>query len=278
MARDIFETSDTFELGDVIKSNIEYYLRHSFNTGMPAQVTNVDSYQEKQVVSVIPIINTVFKDRTVMEYPELHDVPTILPGAGRGLLSFPVKVNDVVWLQFSQRALERFRGAAGTEEEGLPFNRLTPDDRSFNHLKDCVAIIGLNSETSHCRPNPDDVELKFAGSYVRMQPDGTVLVKAAKDLIATVQGDTSLTGAGKLDLDITSDVNIKSGSKIVLEAPAVEVVGPLSGDSTASFDGDLDANEVTATTGAGTTLSTHSHPITSGSSAPGPTGPPTPGS
>ena len=267
-----FDDTDKHELGDVIRANIEFYLRHMFNTGIPAQITGIDDYESKQVINVTPIINNTYKDGVVLEYPELLDVPVILPSAGRGLLSFPVRINDVVWLSFSQRNLGEFKDGVGDEPAGLPFQRFTPGTRSLNELKDAVAFLGGDTETSHLQPNPNDVELKFADSHIRLQPDGTIFIKTDKDLKVEVTenltadvggnatidvvGDTVLTGGGKLDLDITGKVLIKSGSEIELEAPLITLTGPVEASETITATGDVKGADVTATT-LDVTLSSH---------------------
>lgn len=264
-----FGDSDKHELGDVIRANIQYYLRHQFNTGIFAQITGIEDYQEKQVINVTPIINQTYKDGVVLELPEITDVPVILPSAGRGLLSFPVRVDDVVWLAFAQRTIQEFKldeDNLGTEADGLPFTRFTPGTRALGDFNDAVAFLGGDTMTSNLKPNPNDVELKFANSYIRIQPDGTIWISSDKDVIvdveanltATVKGDTVLTGSGKLDLDITGNILVKSAAEIELQAPSIKLTGAVTGSSSASFSGALDGGTVKATI-ANVTLELHEH-------------------
>ena len=205
------------------------------NTAIPARILKYDP--SKQEAEVQPLIKRRYKDGTVVSRAPITGVPVVFPAAGGGIITFPVVVGDTVLLIFSQRSIDRWVRSEGGEVD--------PGDNRKHDISDAMAIPGLFSLNQALQSDPDNVIIKFSGAEIALTPDGAVQIEAPGGF--SVNGDTDITGT----LSVTGDVQF---------------------DSDLNVTGNIVAAEVT---GGGKILSTHTHPIVGGSSAPGPTGPPT---
>lgn len=148
-----------------MRSHIENLQTQLF-TQLPARVTDVSEYQSKNIISVVPVIDMLHSDGQINECPEIFNVPVINPSAGGGLLSFPIKVGDTVWVQFSMRGIDEWLEGNGES--------VTETTMRCHDMSDAVAVIGMYTKTSHLQPDPNDVVLKFKGNSLRLKDDGNV--------------------------------------------------------------------------------------------------------
>jgi hypothetical protein len=150
---------------------IDGYLRESVSTGMPGIIVSVAEYGDKQFVDVKPALSRVLETGQVISNDEItiYDVPVIWPSAGGGLLSFPIKVGDTVWLSFSQRNLEDWLYSDGTQE-------VIPGDSRHFSMTDAVAEPGLYTALSNLKPSTENVEIKFGNHLISLRPSGELYV------------------------------------------------------------------------------------------------------
>lgn len=150
---------------------IDGYLRESVATGMPGIIVSVAEYGDKQFVDVKPALSRVLETGQVISNDEItiYDVPVIWPSAGGGLLSFPIKVGDTVWLSFSQRNLEDWLYSDGTQE-------VIPGDSRHFSMTDAVAEPGLYTALSNLKPSTENVEIKFGNHLISLRPSGELYV------------------------------------------------------------------------------------------------------
>lgn len=192
---------DTTDL-DFTQAIVQDAIRSGVYTILPATVTNVSDFKDKQIINAIPLIGRRYEDGTYLKPQEIYNIPVIFPSAGGGILSFPIKKDDGVLLLFSMRDLDNWEDSNGVD--------IIPPYSSRNHsLTDAIAIAGLYTKNNNLSPNPTDVEIKFAGSSWKMKPNGSVSLNVATDYNVTVGGNTSITSTGDLTLT-AANVNINS--------------------------------------------------------------------
>lgn len=185
------------ELVEAIEQVVESIVRGHVNTAIPARVTAVKEFADKQMVDVEPLIHRKYDDGTDTKPPTILNVPLIFPSAGGGLLSFPVQENDGVLLVFSMRDMDNWSVSSGEEST-------VPESKRTHSLTDAIAIPGLYTTVSNLSPNTTDVELKFAGSRVRMKPTGDVEVNAVGDIDLVSAQDININATGAINMTSTS--------------------------------------------------------------------------
>lgn len=208
-------------------------MKNNLFTSLPAQVTDVSKFGSEQVISVKPAVQMPLADDKFVDIPILEDVPVIMPSAGGGLLSFPIKYGDIVLLCFSMLSIECWKNSDGSTKE--PFNK------RHHSLPDAIAIAGLYTKTTHLEPNTESVELKFAGCSIKQNPDGTTEVYSPSDITVTtdanmtanVLGNTTIKVGGNVDATIGGTANVSASSAVVTAATinltgAVTITGPLT--------------------------------------------------
>lgn len=191
------------EFSNTVTSIVEDYLKDNVFTSIPAKILSVDNLQSNQTVDVQPLINDVFEEGTAVEISPILDVPVVFPSGGGGSLTFPLKTGETVFLVFSMRSIDEWL------DSGTQTGTLTPADRRSFSIADAVAIPNLYTKKNNLSPNPDNVELNFEGSYVKLKSNGDADINAAGDLNATASGDISLTAS---TIKIQGNVEISGGT------------------------------------------------------------------
>ncbi len=200
-----------FTTSELVQKQVSTILNEDVYTALPAKIITVKNLNKEQVVDVQPLLQKVYEDGLVVKRSPLLDVPVVFPSGGGGALTFPLKVGDIVLVVFSMESLEEFI-ITETPTETIPTDR-----RKFS-FSDGVAIPCLPTFNNNQSPNTTDVELKFAGSSVKLKPDGDVTVDVAKDLTAMVQGNGLISAAGDLEANCMGDGRFSAGGKLTLHA------------------------------------------------------------
>ena len=173
-------TDKTFT--DTVTSLIKEFVYSNINLSVPAAVVNINDYSTNQMIDVQPLINYFDEDGEAVEFPVIYSVTVCLQEAGGALFSLPVKVGNRVKLDFSKEGLDSYLLSAGTSP-------VTPLDKRKFAITDCFATLGCPTVSSNLHPNPTDVEIKFAGSSIRMKPNGDVEENVAGNRKIIVEGD-----------------------------------------------------------------------------------------
>lgn len=160
--------SSPISLCDAVRQTFLYH-QNNIHVSLPASIVSYDFQKQKAVVQ--PLLNKSWADGTETPMPILENVPVIFPRSGGASLTFPVNEGDTCLLVFIERSTDLWLTVGG---------QVTPDDSRKFDLSDAVAIMGLfpfveNSEAD----NNDDVILSYAGSYIRIQKNGSVQVKTS---------------------------------------------------------------------------------------------------
>lgn len=232
---------------DDLNKFIENKLDDYVYTSLPAEVINVSELESNQIIDVTISINRPYSDGTALIGATITDVPVMFPSAGNGLLSFPIKVGDHVLLVFSKRDMSNWL----VSEDGA---QTSPETfRRFN-ITDAIAIPGLYTFQNNLNPDSENVQLK--------------LLDGNKELLSSI----TMKPSGDMDVDVKENLTITVGKEARIQND--------SGYFLLKESGEVEINGARITTGgdvitaSGISLDNHVHPITGGSSAPGPTGSP----
>lgn len=193
-------TDKTFK--DTVSDIVKEFVYNNINLTIPARVVSVSQYQSKQQIDVQPLINYFDDDNEAIQLPVIYAVTVCLTEGGGALISVPIKVGDKVKLEFSKQGLDTYLESDGTTP-------LTPNDKRKFAITDCFATAGCPTTSTTLKPNPTDVEIKFANSSWKMKPTGSVSLDVATDYNVTVGGNTTITSTGDLTLT-AANVNINS--------------------------------------------------------------------
>tara|TARA_R110000851_G_scaffold332262_1_gene507887 strand:- start:87 stop:830 length:744 start_codon:yes stop_codon:yes gene_type:complete len=191
---------------DVLESTIEAKIRSDIYTMLPAKVVSVENFSTKQTISVLPLIGRLYQDGVNLIPQQIDNVPVIFPSAGGAIMSFPIQVGDGVSLLFSMRDLDNWEDSDGQEVLATPSTR-------HHSVTDAVAIAGLYTTTSNLKPNPTDVEIKFANSSWKMKPTGNVQLDVSGDYIENISGNKIVNIGGNETYNAVNKVATLTGTQ-----------------------------------------------------------------
>jgi hypothetical protein len=209
------------DIKSFVDVRIEKWFKGKLFTNIPARVMNVDNYESQCVIDVQPIIADIRpEDNLVDKFPLITDVPVLLPSGGGAIVSVPIQVGDIVQLEVNMRNIENW-------VEGSTDDIILPNDSRMFHLSDCVAKPCLYSKVNNLNPNPNDLELRFMNSIVRLKSDGNITISTGGNIIVeeainidiTNSGTTTLTSGGLVKVDaanmqITGDLRVDAGISV----------------------------------------------------------------
>lgn len=236
-------------LETIMTSWIESYMQDVY-TCMPAIVLNVKDMGELRA-DVQPIVNHMFKDGTLLEYPPIGNVQLLMPSTSRSAVTFEVQQGDTVWLMFSQKDLSLFKAGADRPHD--------PNTRRWMNLNDAVAWVGLHPFNKSPNRNA-----------ARKLPHNTSDLVVAHNIGTDRECEVRLSKSGS--------IAATSLTEISLNAPVVKIGGQLlvggattfaslpTFQSGATFAGLVSIN--------GSVYNTHSHTYTD-NGVPAQTSPPT---
>lgn len=248
---------------------IESWFRTKLFTNIPARVMNVDKYQSECVIDVQPIIADIRPaDNLVDKFPMILDVPVLIYSGGGAVVTVPIQVGDIVQLEVNMRNIQNWLDGS-TDEIVLP-----SDSGAFN-LNDCVAKPCVYSKTNNPNPNPEDLELRFNNSIVRLKQDGNITistggnitVEQAVNIEVNNSGNTTVNTSGSSSVNVGGTTTLTSAGSVTIDTSSTTITGSLRVDGSISSGGDVSVDS-------GQTLATHKHlenNITP--SGTGPTGP-----
>jgi len=207
---------------DTVASIVNEILQDNVRLSMPAVIVSVAEYPTSQMIDVKPLVNNLYKDRLAVEYPIIFRVPVVLLGGGGALISVPLKIGDIVKLDFSRDSLDEFLQSRGDKP-------VTPSTFRRYNLTDAIATPALPTNISNLKPNATDLEIKLLDSSgglnasVKMTPEGNLVVDAKTDLSITIGGAANITIAGDCNLDVSGDCNLDVSGDCNIDASQVNL-------------------------------------------------------
>ena len=262
--------------GEEALSNSFWYEMNEVYTSMPCIVVEIVDNLKEQRINVQPCINKLLLDGTTQARSVISNVPVIFPSTNTSAITMPVNKGDIVWCNFSMRAMEIF-----SESDGKPS---TPNNRAKFDQKDAVAFIGMNTRktavnNTNKRTLPHstkDLAIthnlgKSSEVEIRFKPNGDMIITSpAKVTVNTVDAEVNASGSAsitspQLTVDVpvttwTGDINLTGN---MTQSGNNTVVGNLTQTGAVAITGAVTATSVSAPTitAAGKSLSTHTHNV-----------------
>lgn len=156
-------------IAEVIRAFVEEQ-QGGLHVAMPGRIVSYDASTQR--ASVRPMTSRRIDDIEVA-LPVVDGVPVCWPRSTTSILSFPLAVNDPVWLMVPDRTLDGFRGT------GLA---VPPDSPRTHDLSDVVCLPAGVWPDATPDPRVSATETVLAGpgaSRVTIKPDGSIVIETA---------------------------------------------------------------------------------------------------
>jgi len=138
----------------------------SVHTAFPAQIDKYDYMTAK--ADVKPLINAIYPDGSVMEFPIIPNVPVVWPRTSLGSISFPLQRGDGCLIVCSERSIDDWL---------LLSEQHTPSDPRMFDLNDAIAIPGLYSFASQTKITGNDkFEIHYKDQQVTIDESGNIAI------------------------------------------------------------------------------------------------------
>ncbi len=192
--------------------------------------------------------------------PLLIDCPVIFPSGGGFTLTFPLTLGDECLVIFAMRCIDAWWQSGGVQVQA---------ELRMHDISDGFVLAGVNSapnvipsvSTSNVQLRSDD-----GLNFYELDPAGNARVQAVGDVEIDAGGDVAIVADGSISADCAGALSA-SASSATVTAPAIALTGNVTITGNLAVIGSLTNNGTNIGSG-------HTHPILGGSSAPGPTGPP----
>ena len=181
-------------LADVIGNFLDNRITDMY-VAIPAVVIRVYDDLKQLKIDAQPSVNQFFMDETEEEHPILLNIPVMMPGTTRSLVSFPIAAGDNVMLLFCHRSIDNFKAGSG-----LP---TIPTDHRQHSEMDAVAIPGIfpfakspNNPSIRKWPHStsDVVVAHNLGSgtevEVRLKLNGNIVMNTEQDIVVQCKNAT----------------------------------------------------------------------------------------
>lgn len=171
------------ELQDVIYAAIDARLI-DVNTALPGIVVSFNPADNTAVVQ--PAMRLEYADGSVVDLPQIFDVPVCFPRAGERSLTFTLEPGHYVSLHFEQRSIEQFMVSGGVKD---------PRDPRKHALSDAICYPGFY-------PKSQPADVPAAGLLLRSKLARLLLSDDGRFRIEATGGDELLTLIAQLAADV----------------------------------------------------------------------------
>lgn len=155
----------TPSLNEVMSTAIETRLL-DLHTAMPGQIVSYNTANQSCVVQ--PCIKKKYEDGTVVNIPQITNVPVVFPRAGKAFISLPLKAGDYVLIIFSERAMDLFSNLGGVQD---------PKDPRKHHITDAIAIPGVYPFNAPADVSASALRIQNDQSRIDLFADGKFTIK-----------------------------------------------------------------------------------------------------
>lgn len=223
-------------------------------TAMPGIVQSFDA--AAMTCTVQPAISALVRNEagevSELALPLLLDCPVVFPGGGGCTLTFPIKEGDECLVVFGARCIDSWWQLGDVQGQA---------ELRMHDLSDGFVLPGVRSQPRAFDVDIDTAQLRSddGEAYVSVNPD-------THEISATTSGDITANAGGDIAATATGDATVTAAA-ITLNGPvtingSLHVTGAVTADSTIAATGDI--------TGAGKSVSTHTHTDSRGGTTSGP--------
>ncbi len=165
-------------LSNVLEDALEHALG-SLHVGMPAKIVRYDP--DLQACDVQPLLHYTKKSGESTMLPQICMVPVVFPRSQTAWFKFPLKKDDLVWLTFSDRSLDKW-----LQGGQAAWASVDPQDPRHHALIDAVAIPGCYPWSHPIKDeNHDDIVIGFddgaaTQSSIRIRPNGDIVLDSGR--------------------------------------------------------------------------------------------------
>jgi hypothetical protein len=205
-----------FNFQESVQRIAKAFARDSIYTALPAVITSTENYETRQVVDISVTIDRLYEDGKSLPAQSVFEVPVHMLGGGGAWLTMPVAKDDVVLAIFSQRDIDKWASSDGKTSN-------IPNTSRSHNITDAFVITGFGTDKNNATPNPDHVELKFAGSSYQFKNNGDIEGQVAGDANLTVTGTTTINSNGNLNLNSAGDINIAAVGAVNITGSTVNL-------------------------------------------------------
>lgn len=194
---------------DIVRDELSKFSEDDLKIGIPVKVVNIDKYESTQCVDVVPLINDVYEDGTVIPPQIIRSVFVQLPSLGGFSVKFPVNVNDLGYLKYAHRSLVEFMADTGTSLD-------VPLKNNTGKINDCVFEAGFGTRSNNLSPSKDNFILEGDNTVITITPSGQITavtkgaVSVTTESTATVKCSQATIDSPKTnctgDLDVSGKI------------------------------------------------------------------------
>ncbi len=195
---------NTDSFNEAIVSHIDNYEAQMYSS-LPAKVISYDTVTQRVLCQ--PVMYEAYTSGESQEHAYIQ-CPLIQTGSGGGVLTFPVKEGDEVWLSMSSRSFDTWWNTSVAPS-------LSSTVR-FNDYSDAVAILGLKSKNNSVNASIENVELQFRDSEgntlssIIQRPDKSV------DITSESGSSVKLLPDGNIEITTAATIKIQnSGEELI---------------------------------------------------------------
>lgn len=155
---------------DTVSKEVFSIINQNIRTTLPAIVVNVEDYPTLQCIDVQPLIGSTYTDGDTYKSPKIKKVFVKMPNSGTFKETYPIKVDDVVTLHWTNKDLNEYLNQSSKNEFAFP----DEDDRW--ELNGVYVTVGFGTRSDNQSPDPDNYVFKTenGGYSLVITPSGNV--------------------------------------------------------------------------------------------------------
>lgn len=189
-------------LSDKIKKDME--------GALPCRVTKVSP--DRRRVSVKPLIAIIGKDGSVLQREIIEGLTVYQAGAGDIVMSFPVKVGDIGWIDASDRDISLFLQSYGETTPPTRRKHSFSDARFVPDIMTNFQIAGEDNDAVVIQTRDNSVKIALDENQIRIRNQSVDIRVDNSTVIGTAPDGWELNGAR-----ITPDGDVVTSSGVSLD-------------------------------------------------------------
>lgn len=197
-------------------------VKRSVEVSIPCVVTKVIS---RAKVDVRPLIKIVAQDGTSYDRDVIEGLPVFTAGAGDRLISFPVRVGDLGWIDASDRDISLFLQSYSTEEPPTSRMHSFSDARFIPDIMTNITVDEEDADAIVIQNRHGTVKIALDDSEIRIKNADVSIVVDGSSVIGVAPGGFDLNG-------FTIAADGAAESPVSITAPSAVIGGKELADHT----------------------------------------------